>query len=58
MKTYYVLWTYIGNHSNLLKIEADSAHAALGKATTNFSEDFRKKGKVYVFDVPPVLIKD
>lgn len=55
MKTYYVLWTYIANHSSRIwKIRAASSDAAKQHIIRGFSDDFRTKGTVYVFDRPPV----
>lgn len=56
MKTYYVLWTYLGNYSKLIEIVAKDAVEAADKATGFFSKDFHEKATVYVFDKPPVMM--
>jgi hypothetical protein len=56
MKTYYILWTYIANYSErLVKVQANNPEEALKNSIGYFSEDFRKKATVYVFESPPVL---
>jgi hypothetical protein len=55
MKDYWVMWTYVANFSPLIHIYATTPEAALAKATCVFSDDFRKRASVYVFDVEPVL---
>ncbi len=58
MKTYYILWTYIANYSELHKVRADSPELAIKSFTGCFSEDFQKKAKIYVFDAPPIMFMD
>lgn len=56
MKSYWLIWTYIGNYSEKpFHALAASAEAAASLLYEAFSDDFRAKGKVYVFEVPPVL---
>jgi hypothetical protein len=57
MKTFYVIWTYIGNYSEVKPVEAKTADDAADKATSFFSKDFQKKGTVYVFDHAPTFTK-
>lgn len=54
MKTFYVLWTYMANYSNLREVQAESAEEALNQTVVYMSDHFKKHGKVYVFDKPPV----
>ncbi len=58
MRTYWILWTYIGNYSDkVIKVEAQDSEHALEAATGFYSDDFQKKATVYVFDREPVLTK-
>ncbi len=57
MKDFYVIWTYIGNYSKVQKIEAKDELEAAERATYCFSNDFKQKGTVYVFDRSPVYVK-
>ncbi len=57
MKQFYVLWTYIANFSRLIPIKAESAEAALKESCGYFSDDFKRKATVYVFDAPPTTIQ-
>lgn len=55
MKTYYVVWLYIANHSTKpWEIKAESAEQAAQKLIRGFSDAFSEKGKVMVFEQPPV----
>lgn len=53
MKKFWVMWTYSGNYSSLMEIEASSGREAGEKATKYFSADFHRRGNIYVFDRPP-----
>lgn len=54
MRDWWVMWTYLGNHSDRpTKVEAATAEKAAEIFIKGFSEDFRKKGNVFVFPVPP-----
>lgn len=55
MKKYYVIWTYIGNYSDVKEVDAESASEAAQKVTWTFSADFQKKAHVYVFDREPAF---
>lgn len=57
MKQFYVLWTYIANFSRLIPVKAENAERALMESCGYFSEDFRKKATVFVFDSPPTMIQ-
>lgn len=57
MKTFYVIWTYIGNYSEVKPVQAESSEKAVEVATSFFSKDFQQKGTVYVFDRAPVFTK-
>lgn len=54
MQTFYVLWAYNGNSSDLLPVYAETAEEALQIGTGGL--EFRERATVYVFDVPPALI--
>ena len=56
LKKYYVIWTYLGYHSELLEIEAPTANDAKNKVTWLYGDDFHKKASVYVFDKYPVKV--
>jgi len=57
MKKFWVMWTYLGNYAEKLwQVEAESAEAAARKVSLGFSEDFQKKGTVYVFTAPPACV--
>jgi hypothetical protein len=58
VKTYWVLWTYSANYSELRRIEADSPEKAKDAATCLYGPDFHNKAMVYVFDRAPVLTMD
>jgi hypothetical protein len=45
---YRVIWHYVANHG-VMDIEAQSAAHAAKQCYEGFSEDFRKRGEVYVF---------
>lgn len=56
MKKYWILWTYIANHSEKpFEVKANSAREASELLLECYSEDFRKKAKLYVFDREPVF---
>lgn len=55
MKTFYVFWTYIANYG-YSQIEARDEEHAAKIIYDGFSDDFRQKGEVYVFDKPPVFL--
>ena len=57
MKTFYVIWTYLANYSEVRPVQAGSSEEAADAATSFFSKDFQQKGTVYVFDHPPVFTK-
>jgi len=54
MNTYHVIWTYIANYSDVFKVKANSPEAAREIVYSWYSEDFRAKGKIYVFDTAPL----
>ncbi len=55
MKTFYVLWTYIANHSErIYQVQAETAEKARDFILEVYSDDFKQKGRVYVFDQLPV----
>ena len=54
MKTYWIVWTYLGNYSKPLEIMADSPEAAAKVPLSFYSDDFRAKASIYVFEAPPV----
>jgi hypothetical protein len=57
-KKYWVLWTYLANHSERpIEVEAETALHACQLATSIFSDDFKQKGTVYVFDTAPVFVR-
>lgn len=54
MRDWWVIWTYPGNHSDRpTKVVAATAAKAAEIFINGFSEDFLKKGNVFVFPVPP-----
>lgn len=57
MNQFYVLWTYSANFSRLMPIQASDAAEAVKATCGYFSDDFKKKATVYVFDTPPALIQ-
>lgn len=57
MKEYFVTWTYNANYDTLV-IEAESPLDAINKVLNSFSKDFAEKGKIYVFEKPPIVIYD
>jgi hypothetical protein len=57
MKKYWVFWTYIANYGGPWEHEAESAEHAAEKVVQGFSEDFAKRGSVFVFDHPPVFTR-
>jgi hypothetical protein len=59
MKKYYILWTYVANFSSkITEIFAESPEGAAIQFSKIFSDDFNRKGTVYVFDTPPVFVKN
>lgn len=57
MKQFYVLWTYIANFSRLIPVKAEDAESARKETCGYFSDDFKKKATVFVFDTPPTLVQ-
>jgi hypothetical protein len=57
MNTYWILWTYSANYSELVEVKAKNPTHAIEVATAFYSADFKKKATVYVFDHPPVNVK-
>jgi hypothetical protein len=55
MKDFYVLWTYLGNHSSVMHVPALSAESVRDAVFATYSDDFGAKATVYVFDRRPVL---
>lgn len=54
LKPYWIIWTYIANYSSRPhKLYAESPEAAVAELLGMYSEDFKAKAKVYVFDSPP-----
>ena len=58
MKEYFVIWTYIANYGVMKNYSASSPEDCARRVAIGFSEDFQKKGKVYVFDSPPAAMYD
>jgi hypothetical protein len=56
MKRYLVMWTYIANYGKMY-VEAESAEEAMKRFLLGFSEDFRERGSVYIFENDPVLVR-
>lgn len=52
-KFYFVVWTYIANYGVIEKYLAYNSQDAANRIREGFSEDFRLKGKVYVFEDAP-----
>jgi hypothetical protein len=58
MKSYWIMWTYIANHSTKpIKVQAATPEDAVQVALGFYSEDFHEKGSFFVFDSEPVLQK-
>lgn len=57
MKKWFVMWTYVNNFAWPYELSAPDAVAAAKKVIDGFSEDFKVKGTVYVFDSPPVIVR-
>lgn len=55
MKKWFVIWTYIANYGKMW-VDAETAEQAAKKVVAGFSEDFAKRGKVYVFDKAPSFV--
>jgi hypothetical protein len=54
---YWILWTYIGNYSDRpYVVQAETPQKAAESILEIYSDDFKAKGKVYVFDKEPVLV--
>jgi len=59
MKTFYITWTYIANHSNKYRcVRAESAEDALQDTLDMFSEDFARKACVMVWEHLPAIEYD
>ena len=54
MTEYFVIWTYIANYGKMV-VHATNQHEAAEKVRAGFSDDFRKRGTIYVFDSPPKI---
>lgn len=56
MKDFWILWTYLGNHCNSpFKYHGEDPQEAVDVLNSYFSEDFKEKATIYVFDCPPIL---
>lgn len=55
MNKYYLMWTYIANFGGPWERWANTPEEAVEHLRLGFSQDFRDKGTVYVFDTPPIL---
>jgi hypothetical protein len=55
MKTYYVLWIYLGLVSELTEVQAPDPLQAVEIVASSWGKDFRDRAAVYVFDSLPVL---
>ena len=47
MKDYLVIWTYVANFGTMV-ISAESAEKAAERVYAGFSNDFRKRGTMYI----------
>ena len=56
MRKFYVIWTYLANYGVMDNVEAETAELAARRGVLGFSEDFARKGKVYVFDDEPLFV--
>lgn len=56
MRDYWVMWTYIANYGGPTRVKAESPKAAAKHIYDCYSEDFKKKGVVIVFDNEPALV--
>lgn len=57
MKQFYVLWTYIANFSRVIPVKSDTPENAAKETCGYFSDDFKKKATVFVFDSPPTMVQ-
>ncbi len=56
MRPYWLIWTYIANYSEKpFRVTAANPEAAAEVLYGAFSNEFRAKAKVYVFESEPVL---
>lgn len=56
-KTYWIIWTYIGNYSERpVAIGAENAEAAARKLMGYYSKDFAEKATLYVYDTFPACV--
>jgi len=56
VKTYFVLWGYVANFSDEpIVIKARDPHDAKEKLYSRYSDEFRAKARVWVFDHAPAL---
>lgn len=58
MKDYYLLWTYEANYSRCLRVTAESPEHAIHCMCGFYSDDFKKRATIFVFDHPPALVSD
>lgn len=56
MKTYIIYWTYVANYGGPMRRHAESPEEALQIVYDGFSDDFRERGSVTIFDCEPVLV--
>jgi hypothetical protein len=55
LRKFWYYWTYIGNYSEgVREATATEPSEVIRNLHNIYSEDFRKKACIYVFDVPPV----
>lgn len=57
MRRYTVVWTYLGNY-DVRSTDAQDEFDAMDKVVGFFSDDFRAKGTVYVFEGDPKAVRE
>ena len=57
MRKFWVIWTYIGNYSDCMEVQGNSAEEVAKSLMDFYSADFRKRGNIYVFDKEPAFKK-
>ena len=55
--TYYVLWTWQANYSEVITVKAFSPKEAKDMAVGFYGNQFQAEAKIYVFASPPVVFQ-
>lgn len=58
MKKFWIMWTYFANYGGPILVGAETPDEAVKFVSSAYSEDFKERADVYVFDSPPSFARD